>query len=253
MMKLSKLIKLFAVAIVFWMTPAAAEKITPEVTELLKGLGIPLENVHTTPVNGLYELQVGTQIFYVSADGKYLLTGSLLDMTTKENLTDNRMKGIRLAAINKIPADQMISFKAKDEKYLITVFTDIDCGYCRKLHSEIEQYNQQGISVNYLFYPRTGPGTQSYYKAVSVWCNNDRNQAMTQAKAGKEVPKANCENPVARHFQLGTELGVGGTPYIITDHGDMLPGYVPPTVLRQELDKATASNVSSASKEVSLR
>ena len=252
-MKLTKRITLFVMLVAFSANLVAAEKIPASLAELLKGLGIPAENVQATPVAGLYELQIGTQIFYLSADGKYLLTGNLLDMATKENLTDNRMKGIRLDAINKIPADQMISFKAKDEKYMITVFTDIDCGYCRKLHAEIGDYNQQGISVNYLFYPRTGPGTKSYYKAVSVWCDKDRNKAMTDAKAGKEVPQANCENPVARHFQLGTELGVGGTPYIVTDHGDMLPGYVPPAVLRQELDKTTAANVKPGVKAISRR
>ena len=242
-MSFKNFIKVTVLASLFMYASAHAVEITPKVKQLLSGLGIPLENVRQTPVDGLYELQAGTQIFYLTNDGKYLLTGNMLNMETRENLTDSRLKGIRLDAINAVDRDQLISYKAKDQKHKITVFTDIDCGYCRKLHSEMDDYNKQGITIDYLFYPRTGPGSPSYQKAVSVWCNKDRNSAMTQAKAGQELPTANCKNPVAQHFMLGTELGVSGTPYIVTDRGDLLPGYVPPAALKQELDKAAAAAV----------
>jgi thiol:disulfide interchange protein DsbC len=212
-----------------------------------------LENVRNTPVAGLYELQAGTQIFYLSQDGKYLITGNLLNMETRENLTDTRMKGIRLNVVSAVSKDQMISFKSKNEKHSITVFTDIDCGYCRKLHSEMDDYNKQGISVNYLFYPRTGLASESYNKAVSVWCSKDRNKALTEAKAGKDLPAAKCTNPVAQHFQLGAELGVTGTPYIITDQGAVLPGYIPPVALERELDKAATASAVAEKKAISKR
>jgi len=251
-MSLTNLVKSLAIAGLLVIGSAQAADISKEVTQMVKKLGIPLENVRSTPANGLYELQAGTQIFYITQDGKYLLTGNMLDMATKENLTDSRMKGIRLDAIAAVSSDQFISYKAKDEKYAITVFTDIDCGYCRKLHSEMDGYNKLGISVNYLFFPRTGLGTESYNKAVSVWCNKDRNTALTNAKAGKAMGAAKCDNPIAAHFQLGSELGINGTPNIITAQGEMLPGYMPPAALKRELDKAAAL-ASVGKKEVSKR
>lgn len=241
-MKFTRSIRLFCLAGMLAFGSAHAGEIPDQVKQLIVGLGIPLENVRETPASGLYELQAGTQIFYLTEDGKYLLTGNMLNMETRENLTDTRMKGIRLEAIGSIPNDQLISYNAKQQKHRITVFTDIDCAYCRKLHSEMEAYNKQGISINYLFFPRTGPGSPSYDKAISVWCNKDRNTAMTDAKAGKDLPAAKCANPVARHYQLGTELGVTGTPYIVTEQGDLLPGYVPPVALKQELDKAAVAS-----------
>ena len=249
-MLLKNFFKFLILASLFLASTAQAADISKAVTQLLKKLDIPQENVRLSPAKGLYELQTGAQIFYITADGKYLLTGNMVDMTTKENLTDTRMKDIRLDAINAVEDDQLISYKAKNQKYQVTVFTDIDCGYCRKLHSEIDAYNKLGISVKYLFYPRAGPGSESYNKAVSVWCNKDRNLALTDAKAGKTLAAAKCANPVARHYQLGTELGVTGTPYMITDKGDLLPGYVPPAALKLELEKMAAQPVE---KEVSKR
>lgn len=249
------ILKSLVIASLLVMAPAQATEIPKEVAELVQNLGVSVENVRSTPANGLYELQAGNQIFYITQDGKYLLTGHMLDMTTKENLTDTRMKGIRLDAIKSVSDDQLISFKAEDEKHQVTVFTDIDCGYCRKLHSELDGYNELGISINYLFFPRTGLGSESYNKAVSVWCNEDRHTALTKAKAGESLPVKNCNNPVADHYQLGTEMGVTGTPYIVTEQGDLLPGYLPPAKLKQELDKsaAVAAESKPAKKEVSKR
>lgn len=220
-----------------------AAEIPKAISQLVLQLGISLEDVRPTPADGLYELLVGTQIFYITADGKYLLAGNMLDMTTKENLTDTRMKGVRLTALETVADDQMISYKSDKPDHSITIFTDIDCGYCRKLHSEMADYNRLGITVNYLFYPRTGPGSDSYNKAVSVWCNKDRNTALTDAKAGKSLPSANCDNPVASHYRLGTQMGLTGTPYMVTEHGDTLPGYLPPVALKRELDKMRAAEV----------
>jgi thiol:disulfide interchange protein DsbC len=247
------ILKSLVIASLLVIAPAQATEIPKEVAELVQNLGVSVENVRSTPANGLYELQAGNQIFYITQDGKYLLTGQMLDMATKENLTDTRMKGIRLDAINTVSADKLISFKASNQKYQVTVFTDIDCGYCRKLHSEMDGYNKLGISINYLFFPRTGMGTESYNKAVSVWCNEDRHTAMNKAKAGQSLPEKKCNNPVAAHYQLGSEMGLTGTPYILTEHGDALPGYLAPAALKLELDKSAAMAVQSVKKEVSKR
>jgi thiol:disulfide interchange protein DsbC len=127
-------------------------------------------------------------------------------------------------------------------KHTVTVFTDIDCGYCRKLHQEIADYNQQGIKVRYLMYPRAGVGSESYNKAVWVWCADDRQDAITRAKRGEEIPHKTCANPVKEQFELGQTLGVRGTPSIILENGQMVPGYVPAAQLAQMLDENRLSS-----------
>lgn len=218
--------------------PLQAADISPGVKSLLKKLGLSEQNISDAPIDGLYELQAGTQLYYLSKDGTYLISGSIMNMTTRENLTENRLKSIRAGVIGSVGSDQLISYKARDEKHKITVFTDIDCGYCRKLHAEMQQYNDLGITVNYLFYPRTGPGSASFKSAVSVWCNANRNDAMTRAKRGEQLKEVNCENPVTKHFMLGNEMGINGTPAIVTARGDLMPGYMPPHALKSQLDKA---------------
>jgi len=116
------------------------------------------------------------------------------------------------------------------------VFTDLDCGYCRKLHSEMAKYNELGIRVRYLFFPREGPDTESWDKAVSVWCSANRNDALTRAKKGETIKAAKCKpNPVQRDYELGQDVGLRGTPAIVLPDGDLLPGYVPPAMLAQRL------------------
>jgi thiol:disulfide interchange protein DsbC len=197
---------------------------------------VPVDSISASPVPGLSEVIVGPQVFYVSNDGKYLFKGSLIDLETRVDLSEERRKSIRLAALDGIGEDKMIIFPADKPRHTITVFTDIDCGYCRKLHSEIDKYNDEGITVRYLFFPRTGPDSPSFDKAVSVWCEADRNKALTEAKAGKELPKADCKNPVREEYELGELVGVRGTPAIILEDGEMLPGYIPPQRLAKALD-----------------
>lgn len=200
---------------------------------------ITLDEINPSPVDGLSEVVVGPEVFYVTNDGKYLIKGSVIDLDTRVDLIEERRKSIRLAAINGIGEDKMIIFPAAKPKHTITVFTDIDCGYCRKLHSEIDKYNDAGITVRYLFFPRTGPNSHSFDKAVSVWCEEDRRKALTEAKAGKEPPKAECENPVLEEYQLGGMVGVRGTPAIILEDGELLPGYIPPAQLAKALDSGS--------------
>jgi len=206
---------------------------------LLKRLppGSKLDDLRPSPIPGIYEFMQGADVSYLTADGKYFLDGNLYDMDTRENLTEARRNVARAALINAVPESQMLIFSPKNPLYTVTVFTDIDCPYCRKMHSEIAEYNKLGVRVRYLFYPRTGPGTESWHKAEAVWCSSDRNAALTRAKAGAELDltKSCGPTPVQRDFELGQSVGVRGTPAMITENGDYLSGYLPPDELVKKL------------------
>jgi thiol:disulfide interchange protein DsbC len=188
--------------------------------------GVAPDTIRPAAMPGFFEVTIGPKLFYVSEDGRYLIQGTLFDLSAKQDLTEPRVAEARLSALNKMGQDGLISFKPKEQKRSVFVFTDIDCGYCRKLHSEIDQYLKEGIAVQYLFFPRTGEDSPSYDKAVSVWCAKDRNDAMTRAKKGESIESRKCDNPVSKHMALGNALGVQGTPMIVTDKGNLLPGYM---------------------------
>jgi thiol:disulfide interchange protein DsbC len=194
-----------------------------------------VDAVKPSEIKGLYEVNAGSNIFYASEDGKYLLQGQLFDVDAKKNITESKLGAVRKAALDKIGEQDMIVFKAPNSKYTVSVFTDIDCGYCRKLHSEIDQYLAQGITVRYLFFPRAGKGSESYNKAVAVWCAADKNKALTAAKKGDAFDTKSCDNPVDKHMQLGEDFGMTGTPMIVTAKGNILPGYVPAAQLAKVL------------------
>ncbi len=197
---------------------------------------VELDAVNPSPMEGVSEVIIGPRVLYVTNDGKYLLQGSLIDLKTREDVSATRRNGLRLEAVNNVGEENMIIFPAKDPRHTITVFTDIDCGYCRKLHNEIGRFNDKGITVRYLMYPRSGPNTPSYDKAVAVWCEKDRQDALTRSKAGEILPKGSCKNPVTEHFELGQLLEVRGTPALILDDGTLVPGYVPAGKLAKMLD-----------------
>jgi thiol:disulfide interchange protein DsbC len=213
---------------------ATEAKIRNSLSVLLPGL-LP-DEIRSTPVSNLFEVTFGGRIVYLTADGRYLLQGKIIDLETRTEITEERLSELKMAALAKIKEDQMVIYGPDDAKDTVTVFTDIDCGYCRKLHSEMARYNEEGIRIRYLFYPRAGIGSDSYKKAVSVWCADDRRAAMDQAKAGKEVPERSCENPVEEHYNLGQSVRVTGTPALLLEGGELVPGYVPPHKLRKALD-----------------
>lgn len=186
------------------------------------------DSVTQSVVSGLYEVAIGPQIFYVSQDGKYLMQGHLLDLEQHKDLTEPKQAEARKRVVDGVGEDRMVIFGPEKYQHTVTVFTDVECGYCRKLHSEIKAYEDEGIRVRYLFYPRAGVGSRSYQEAVAVWCAADRKKALTDAKAGKEIELKTCDNPVLDHMQLGELLGISGTPALVLDDGEMLPGYVPP-------------------------
>lgn len=197
--------------------------------------GASVDSVKPTEIKGLYEVITGGNIFYTSEDGRYLLQGQLFDAVAKKNITENKLADVRKIALDKVGEKNMIIFKPALSKHTVSVFTDIDCGYCRKLHSEIDQYMAQGITVRYLFFPRAGKGSDSYSKAVSVWCAADRQKALTAAKNGESLDSKTCDNPVDQHMQLGEAFGMSGTPMIVTEKGNILPGYVPAAQLTKVL------------------
>ena len=218
----------------------AADTVDPR-TALLKLLpaGSKIEDLRPSPIAGLYEFVQGAEVSYLTADGKYFLDGNVYDMGSRQNLTEDRRTQARLAMISAVPETQMVIFATKNPQYTITVFTDVDCAYCRKLHSEIGELNKLGVRVRYMFFPRTGPNTESWKKAEVVWCSVNRNEALTRAKAGAQLDmnlSKGCDaSPVARDYAVGQSIGVRGTPAIVTERGDYIAGYLPPRELVQEI------------------
>jgi len=216
----------------------ADSKNVAEVKKMLADLvpGRKPDSIIPAPIPGFYEVSFNSTVIYVSQDGRYALEGDLLDLKSRRNLTEDRRSVKRLAALSSLSEDKMIIFAPKEVKHTITVFTDIDCGYCRKLHSQISQFNAEGIKVRYIAFPRDGLASPSYEKAVSVWCAADRNTALTRAKLGQEIEPKKCDNPVKMEYELGRKVGVTGTPAIVLEDGSMLPGYIPPQQMALMLD-----------------
>jgi thiol:disulfide interchange protein DsbC len=199
--------------------------------------GSKVEDLRASPIPGIYEFVQGAEISYITVDGKYFIDGNVYDMKSRANLTEELRSHARVALIGAVPESEMVIFSPPNPKYTITVFTDVDCQYCRKLHSDMPELNRLGIRVRYLFYPRTGPDTESWHKAEAVWCSTNRNDALTKAKAGAAVDlsKASCSTPVKREYDLGQAVGVRGTPAILTDNGEFIAGYMPPRELLEQI------------------
>ena len=200
--------------------------------------GTRAEDVRPTPVAGLYELTHGTEIVYVTADGKYALNGDLLNLANNDNITESHRQAARAKLISEVPESEMLVFGPQTPKYTVTVFTDVDCAFCQRLHSQIADFNRLGIRVRYMFYPRTGPNTESWTKAEQVWCSANRNDALTQAKRGLPLKAKTCPNPVAKHYALGQDFELQGTPAIVLSNGRLIGGYLTPGELASELQKS---------------
>ena len=199
--------------------------------------GAKPSSINTTPITGLYEVVVGPHVVYMSGNGQYMLQGELVDIRKGKSLTEPRRREAIRGLMDSMSEDDMIIFKPEKVKHVVTVFTDIDCGYCRKLHGEMDNYLAEGIEIRYMMFPRAGVGSESYKKAVAVWCAEDRNAALTNAKNGKKLDMKTCDNPIDRHMELVRQLGARGTPFIVLDNGGTQPGYVPARQLSKVLDK----------------
>lgn len=196
--------------------------------ELVKMIPAAAEaSIEPAQVKGVYRLEVNGAFAFALVDGDFVLIGDLYNTKDQVNLGDQAANERMAARIKDVPTSDMIVFGPAEPTRYMTVFTDIDCGYCRKLHAEIEDLTAAGIQVRYIAFPRAGIGSESYNKYVSVWCNADQQTSLTTAKAGGVVPDATCENPIERNYQTGREVGVRGTPTIVFDDGTVTPGYQP--------------------------
>lgn len=232
---------LFLCGVVLAASPVAvvADQAADEAA-IRKTLGqLPVKSIAPTPVAGIYEVVAGPHVVYMSADGRYMFQGELMDMVTRESLTEPRRRQTTLAALQAVDEKKMIIYEPKKTKHTITVFTDIDCGYCRKLHNEMDEYLEAGIRVRYMMFPRAGKDSNSYKKAVAVFCSDDPNKALTDAKNGKSIDMKTCNTPIDEHMALVEQLGARGTPFIIFENGQTQPGYVPAKRLAKVLDQAS--------------
>jgi thiol:disulfide interchange protein DsbC len=199
--------------------------------------GATPDRIAESVIPGLYEVSYGPDVLYISKDGRYVLEGDLLNTQTRENLTETIRSSARLKLLSAVDPKSMIIYAPKQVKHTVTVFTDVDCAFCRKLHSQIADYNKYGIAIRYLAFPRTGVNTESYYKAVSVWCSPDRKAALTRAKLGEPLKRLSCDNPVRQQMALADRLGVNATPTLILDDGSLISGYIPPERMSKMLDQ----------------
>lgn len=186
---------------------------------------VTVDKIEKTVVPGLYQLVAGGQVVYVDGTGRYMIDGDLVDMDTRRNYTEDAKSDIRVSAINQLTEDEMLVYQPEKVKHTVTIVTDIDCPYCRKLHNEMDEYLDNNIKVRYLLLPLKG--RKDYQNSVSVWCSDDRNLALDIAKAGGDVESKTCAHPLQKHQQIARKMGVNGTPAIILESGRLLPGYVP--------------------------
>jgi len=203
--------------------------------------GMTVKSVKESQIENLFIVDIGDlQPIYASKNGEfffygelYAVNGNTLQNTTKDEINLKR-KSILDKALSK---DDFISFKSMNEKYRVTIFTDVDCGYCRKFHNEIKDFNDLGITVNYVAFPRSGLDSISYNKIVTAWCSEDPKNTLTKMKQGIDVQLSLCQDhPVETHFLLGQKIGITGTPAIIKSNGELLPGYLPPEELLNRLN-----------------
>ena len=231
-----------ALSFVATATPAFAQSGESAVRGAIETLvpNAKIDSVSESVVPNLYEVTIEGRVVYVTADGRYLIQGSLFDIPNRVDVTEASRAKVRREALAQVTTGRIV-FAPPNPKYTLTVFTDIDCGYCRKMHEHITEYNSAGIAIEYLFFPRAGIGSESYQKAVSVYCSTNQQKAMTDAKAGQPLDMKECENPIADQYTLSQQIGVTGTPAVFTEDGTQLGGYMPPDQLIQRLEAMAAA------------
>ena len=231
---------------------ADADEVPAEERERLAGMfeSIAPDNVKPSPIDGWYMIQKGSLVAYISEDGRYLLQGDLIDLDTKVNLSEESRTDARRELMSQLPDSEVILFSPEDVKYTVSIFTDVDCTYCRRLHSQIEQYMANGIEVRYLLYPRGGPASAAWNTSEAVWCAKDRAEALTLAKLDREFDSSSCDaSAVQDHYVLGQEVGLSGTPAIVLDDGELISGYLPPDALKLRLEQKASTDGKVAASE----
>ena len=202
--------------------------------------GIDEEDIFPSDVDGWYTIRKGAIIAYISGDGRYLLQGDLIDLAEQVNLSEKDRNAARMKMMTSVDDDQAIVFTPDVVRHTVSIFTDIDCTFCRRLHNQIEEYMDEGIEVRYFLYPRNGPTSPSWAKAEQVWCSDNRNEALTLAKLDKTFPTRDCDSSiVSNHYSMGQDVGLRGTPAIVLEDGTLFSGYLPP----QQLTEAIATTI----------
>ena len=228
-------------ALLFVSLPALAEDVSAELQTVRDTVSehfaeIDPEDVFESPIDGWYTIRKGAIIAYITGDGRYLLQGDLIDLEDNSNLSEQSRNDARVTMMSAVPNEELIVFTPEKVDHTVSIFTDIDCTFCRRLHAQIDQYMAQGIEIRYFLYPRNGPTSPSWAKAESVWCANDRNEALTLAKLDKEYPTRTCDSSiVSSHYSIGQDVGLRGTPAIVLDDGTLFSGYLPPDKLKQAI------------------
>jgi thiol:disulfide interchange protein DsbC len=198
------------------------------------------ENINPSPIDGWYTIQQGSTVAYVTDDGRYLLQGDLIDLESQVNLTEQSRNKVRRDLMATFGDDKTILFSPAEVKHTVTIFTDVDCTYCRRLHSQIDEYLDEGIQVRYLLYPRNGPASKSWSTSEEVWCAEDRSEALTAAKLDRGFESTQCDaSIISDHYGLGRDIGLSGTPAIVLQDGTLIGGYLPPEQLSMRLQQST--------------
>ena len=231
--------RLFFLILIFFATSAIAnDALKKEFQKSLSRLSSDFEisDVKETPIKGIYQVTIGPDVIYMSRDGNYVLKGEILDIGNRRNLTEDFRAQTRINLLNTISDSEYIEFSSTKTKNYIYVFTDVDCGYCRKLHRDVPELNSMGIAVRYLAYPRAGVDSIIGEEMRNVWCAENRQKALTTSKNRQPIEVKICDAPISRHHALGRELGVTGTPAIFLENGRKLPGYIPPDELYEQIN-----------------
>jgi thiol:disulfide interchange protein DsbC len=200
----------------------------------------------SSPVPGMYLTSIDGVSGYVSADGRYFIVGDMLDLASRVNVTAEARRATRRSLLDKVTPNESILFAPPEPKYTVIVFTDVDCPYCRKLHGELDQLQARGIAVRYMAFPRSGPNTKAWATMAAVWCSSDRRDALTRATRGDSVsvPTSCSDAVIAKHYALGKQLGIPGTPMVVLSDGTSLGGYMSPDAMLAALDQHAAARTS---------
>ena len=218
-------------------TPEA--KVRAALQEVTQGMAA--DYIGPAPFAGFREVVVSGQVLYVTDDGRYLIQSQPFDLQERKPVASEGLMAHRRALLATIPVEDRIVFAPPDTKHTLTVFTDIECGYCRRMHQQVADYNRLGIAIQYVAFPRMGPASKDFRDMESVWCAGDRRRALSDAKAGQAVSKKQCDNPVAKQFELGQQVGVSGTPAVFAEDGTQLGGYLAPQQMLEALEGAAAT------------
>ena len=226
---------LISFILIFSVSVSASQDNIREVLKNILPDGAVIELIEPSPIPGIYAVYYGDlQPIYVTQDGSFFIYGDIykININSISNITEKSIAERRKLILQNIPSEELISFKSSNEQFSVIVFTDVDCGYCRKLHNQIDEYNSLGISINYAAFPRSGIGTSAFTKMVGAWCSDNPKDSMTKLKNNSTLDISFCENqPVSKQYIIGKKLGVDGTPAIFSMDGEIIPGYIEPEEL----------------------